>query len=47
MHIALPFTFTNGNKYSDKVAKFATALDVAISNFSRYFLFWPNSSALA
>ena len=34
-------------EYSDKTDKFATALDVEISNFSLYFLFCPNSSALA
>ena len=42
----LPPSFTNGRQYSDKVERFATALDTQRSNCSLYSLFRPKSSAL-
>ena len=41
-----PPIFTNGRQYSDKVDRFATALDTAISYDARYVLSLAISSAL-
>ena len=42
----MPPTLTNGIQYSARVFRFATALAVTRSNFSRYFISLPASYAL-